>query len=206
MENESIRRPFDFIFTGRATGTEYDVILIGKPRPDRRWEGRIEFVPRGGGDPCVTGVETTQPSAGDLVYWAKGLGNAYFEGAFDRAERQRMKPRQTGPGTLSGARMPSLPTDPDKRLAHLQAVEHFVMDQFRARKVTALRTDEIFGSGSYANADLVRAFEHLEKRWRYLVRQTEGGVDRLRLTRKGAEAIELKVEDGMKTVAEPPGF
>jgi len=203
MEDD-VRRPFDFVYTDRATGTEYDVSLIGTPRPDRRWEGRIEFVPRSGGDPCVTGVETTQPSPDDLVYWAKGLGNAFFEGAFARAERQRTKPRETEPSSGSGAGMPSLPTDPARRLAHLQAVEHFVMDQFRARKVTALHTDEIFGSGSYANADLVRAFEHLEKRWRYLVRQTEGGVDWLRLTTDGAEAVDLKIEDGMKTVAEPP--
>ena len=204
MEDEFIRRPFDFVYTDRVTGTEYEVNLIGRLRPDRRWEGRIEYVPRSGGDLCVTDVETTQPSADDLVYWAKGLGNAYFEGAFARAERQRAKPREAGDATASGTGIPSLPTDPAGRLAHLQAVEHFVMDQFKARKATALRSDEIFGSGRYANADLVRAFEHLEKSWRYLVRQTEGGVDRLRLTTKGAEAIELKIEDGMKTVAEPP--
>jgi hypothetical protein len=204
VENEFIRRPFDFVYTHRATGTEYDVILTGKQRPDRRWESRIEFVPRSGGDLCVTGVETTQPSADDVVYWAKGLGNAYFEGAFARAERQRTKGQKNGPAFGSGGEMPSLPTDPARRLAHLQAVEHFIMDQFRARRVTALRTDEIFGSGIYANADLVRAFEHLEKSWRYLVRQTESGVDRLRLTTKGAEAIDLKIGEGMKTVAEPP--
>jgi hypothetical protein len=204
MENEFIRRPFDFVYTDRATGTDYDVVLVGKPRPDRRWEGRIEFVPRSGGDVCITDVETTQPSADDVIYWAKGLGDAYFEGAFARAERQRVRPREPRPVTTSSAGMPSLPTDPARRLAHLQAVEHFVMDQFRARGVTALRTDEIFGSGSYANADLVRAFEHLEKSWRYLVRQTEGGVDQLRLTTKGAEAIDLKIEKGMKTIAEPP--
>jgi hypothetical protein len=49
------------------------------------WEGWIEFVPIGGGDPVRSSRETTQPNRADLEYWATGLTGIYLEGALDRA-------------------------------------------------------------------------------------------------------------------------
>ena len=51
----------------------------------------------------------------------------------------------------------------DKR--RLERIEEYVLSLFRCRGTTRLLAREIFeGSPEYANADLVRAFEDLEKR------------------------------------------
>jgi hypothetical protein len=49
------------------------------------WEGWIEFLPVGGGEPIQSGRETTQPNRGDAEYWASGLAPVYLEGALERA-------------------------------------------------------------------------------------------------------------------------
>lgn len=72
----------------------------------------------------------------------------------------------------------------DKR--RLMGIESYILEAFRNRGSNKLRTKEIFdGSPQYANADLVRAFEDLEKRQRLLVRYTEEGEDRIELTPEG---------------------
>lgn len=49
------------------------------------WEGWLEFVPAGGGEPIQSGRETTQPNRVDTEYWATGLTPIYLEGALERA-------------------------------------------------------------------------------------------------------------------------
>jgi hypothetical protein len=49
------------------------------------WEGWLEFTPAGGGEPIVSGRETTQPNRLDTEYWATGLTPIYLEGALERA-------------------------------------------------------------------------------------------------------------------------
>lgn len=65
----------------------YTVRVNGRERPDQLWEGWLEFLPLGGGQPVVTGRETTQPNRDDLVYWASGLTDPYLDGALIRALR-----------------------------------------------------------------------------------------------------------------------
>jgi hypothetical protein len=62
-------------------------------------------------------------------------------------------------------------------------------------QTTGLPTNRIFElSREYSTADLVRAFEDLEKQSRVVVRRTEGGTDWLHLTTDGAALIGLPVE------------
>ena len=81
----------------------------------------------------------------------------------------------------------------------LAAVEEYVLGFFQRRGETRLLVREIFDSSpGYANADIVRAFEDLEKRARALVRHTEEGDDWVSLTQEGARLVGLPAPD------EPP--
>lgn len=81
----------------------------------------------------------------------------------------------------------------------LALVEEYVLGFFRRRGATQVPAREIFDSSpDIANADLVRAFEDLEKRRRALVRHTEEGEDLVTLTAEGARLAGLPAPD------EPP--
>jgi hypothetical protein len=198
MRASTLTQKIDALVIEKATAITYDVYLHGDPRDDGRWEARLEFVPRAGGASFVTQVETTQSQREDVLYWATGLSNAYFDGAFDRARR--------GPGGSHGEPLSVLPTpaDPDKRLQQLRAIEREILDRFRSVRRTTLPTSAFFDQGRYANADYVRSFEELEKQWKYVVRETVGGVDQLRLTVDGADAIGLRAAPGEVHSADPP--
>jgi hypothetical protein len=66
-------------------GTAYLAQACGAPTADGMWEGWIEFVPLGGGEPVRSPRETTQPTRTDTAYWATGLTPMYLEGALHRA-------------------------------------------------------------------------------------------------------------------------
>ena len=75
----------------------------------------------------------------------------------------------------------------------LQKIEQYILSLFRRREITRLLAKEIFEStNEFANGDLVRAFEDLEKKWRLLVRHTNEGNDWVSLTPKGAEVAGIK--------------
>ena len=81
----------------------------------------------------------------------------------------------------------------------LAAVEEYVMGFFRRRGETRSLAREIFDSSpGFANADIVRAFEDLEKSRRALVRHTEEGDDWITLTPEGARLA------GLPAPEEPP--
>lgn len=81
--------------------------------------------------------------------------------------------------------------------ARLAEIEEYVLGAFVARRRPRLLTREVFGGDPrYGNADIVRAFEALEKRHRLLVRFTEAGDDWLQLTTEGAARLGID---------EPPG-
>jgi len=70
----------------------------------------------------------------------------------------------------------------------LQTIEQYIFDLFRERGSSRLLAKEVFDStAKFSNADLVRAFEDLEKRWRLLVRHTQDGSDWVALTPDGAD-------------------
>jgi hypothetical protein len=50
-------------------GESYRVRSCGRKREDGIWEGWLEFLPLGSGEPLISGRETTQPSRDTLLYW-----------------------------------------------------------------------------------------------------------------------------------------
>jgi hypothetical protein len=80
-----------------------------------------------------------------------------------------------------------------------------VLGFFRRRGETRALAREIFdASPGYANADIVRAFEDLEKRRRALVRHTEEGDDWVTLTPEGARLAGLPAPDEPPTAPPHP--
>ena len=74
----------------------------------------------------------------------------------------------------------------------LARVEEYVLGFFRREGRTGVLARELFeGSSVYANADIVRALEDLEKGQRLLVRHTEEGDDWVSLTPEGARRVGL---------------
>lgn len=92
-----------------------------------------------------------------------------------------------------------------QRLRH---IEEYVLGFFQAQQQTRLLAKELFDSTTtYANADLVRALEDLEKQERLLVRYTKEGNDYVSLTPRGAAQLGLEkvnLDDGLPAVPHPP--
>ena len=90
----------------------------------------------------------------------------------------------------------------------LAEIERYIFDVFASRRRNKLLTRELFdGSPQYANADLVRAFEDLEKKWRLLVRYTDEGDDWIQLTPEGVEYVgsdEFVTIDETEVMPHPP--
>jgi hypothetical protein len=57
----------------------------GDEAADGMWQGWIEFIPIGAGEPVRSGRETTQPNRKDAEYWATGLTPIFLEGSLYRA-------------------------------------------------------------------------------------------------------------------------
>jgi hypothetical protein len=71
---------------------DYVARACGAEMPDGRWQGWIEFVPVGGGQPIRSSRETTQPNRQDTLYWATGLTAVYLEGALRRSRNRPVRP------------------------------------------------------------------------------------------------------------------
>lgn len=152
--------------------------LRGRPRADGTWEAWLEFLPD---DQTAlhTSIETTQPNRQAVLSWASGLTPSYFEGAFDRAKRVTLPDPPRKP-------VPQIVTTHKSRVL---ALESWVLSQFRERRATQLLATHFFANaGSHANADVVRAFEALEKR-RLIRRLTADGENWIALTELGRESI-----------------
>jgi hypothetical protein len=59
---------------------------------DGVWQGWIEFLPLGAGEPVRSGRETTQPNRADTVYWAMGLTPIFLQGSLRRALNPLTRP------------------------------------------------------------------------------------------------------------------
>ena len=78
----------------------------------------------------------------------------------------------------------------------LQQIEKYVLGFFQAQQHTRILAKELFEStSSFANADIVRALEDLEKKERLLVRHTTDGNDYVSLTAEGTDLLGLKEAD-----------
>ena len=72
----------------------------------------------------------------------------------------------------------------------------YVLTYFQAQRRSRVLANELFNSTrEFANADLVRALEDLEKRERLLVRHTQEGNDYISLTPQGAASLGLEPVD-----------
>jgi protocatechuate 3,4-dioxygenase beta subunit len=74
----------------------------------------------------------------------------------------------------------------------LAEIEQCVLRLFQREHANRLLSKTIFdGMPEYANADIVRAFEDLEKKLRLVVRYTAEGEDWIQLTQEGARIAGL---------------
>jgi len=89
----------------------------------------------------------------------------------------------------------------------LQEIEQYIFELFRERQSSRLLAKEVFDStAEFSNADLVRAFEDLEKRWRLLTRYTKEGSDWVTLTPDGADyaGVNTASSDSQVSFLHPP--
>jgi hypothetical protein len=94
----------------------------------------------------------------------------------------------------------------DKR--RLEAIERYIINFFQEQQQSRILAKHLFDSTTvYANADIVRALEDLEKRERLLVRHTTEGNDYISLTSLGVARLgleETNVESDAGTLPHPP--
>jgi hypothetical protein len=77
----------------------------------------------------------------------------------------------------------------------LEQIEKYVLGFFQTEGRVRVLSNELFHStGEFANADLVRALEDLEKKHRLLVRHTTEGNDYISLTAAGATSIGFSLD------------
>jgi hypothetical protein len=90
----------------------------------------------------------------------------------------------------------------------LEQIEKYVLGFFQLRHQTRILATDLFASTSeFANADLVRALEDLEKKQRLLVRHTTEGNDYVSLTPEGSGLLglgEITSESELPAVPHPP--
>lgn len=90
----------------------------------------------------------------------------------------------------------------------LERIERYVLGFIQKRQQSRILAKDLFDStAEYANADLVRALEDLEKHERLLVRHTHEGNDYITLTPQGAIYVGLEhsdVENGGAAMPHPP--
>jgi hypothetical protein len=78
----------------------------------------------------------------------------------------------------------------------LEQIEQYVLDFFQRTGRPRIVAQELFDStAEFANADIVRALEDLEKSQRLLVRHTTEGNDYISLTPQGAAYLDLDQTD-----------
>jgi len=92
--------------------------------------------------------------------------------------------------------------------SRLELIEKYIINFLRERGHTRILARELFESTDvYANADMVRAIEDLEKHERLLVRHTTEGSDYISLTAQGVAHLgleEVEVEDELPALPHPP--
>ena len=88
----------------------------------------------------------------------------------------------------------------------LAAIEKYIINFFQERQQSRILAKDLFDStDAYANADIVRALEALEKSERLLVRHTTEGNDYISLTAHGVTFLGLDETDiSSEALPHPP--
>ena len=90
----------------------------------------------------------------------------------------------------------------------LEQIEKYVINFFQEQEQSRILARDLFDSTTaYANADIVRALENLEKSERLLVRHTTEGNDYISLTSLGTALLGLEgtnVENDAGALPHPP--
>jgi hypothetical protein len=90
----------------------------------------------------------------------------------------------------------------------LAEIERYIISFIQEQRQSRILAKDLFDSTTlYANADIVRALEDLEKRERLLVRHTTEGNDYISLTQQGVAVLGLEeapVEDEAAALPHPP--
>jgi hypothetical protein len=90
----------------------------------------------------------------------------------------------------------------------LEQIEKYVLTFFQEQQQVRILAKDLFESTTaYANADMVRALEDLEKKERLLVRHTTEGNDYISLTAQGMTLLDLDgadVESDEAAMPHPP--
>ena len=73
-------------------GRTYMARACGDEMRGGLWQGWIEFIPMGRGEPVRSARETTQPNRQDARYWASGLTPIFLEGSLRRALNPFVRP------------------------------------------------------------------------------------------------------------------
>jgi hypothetical protein len=91
----------------------------------------------------------------------------------------------------------------DKR--RLAEIEKYIINFFQEQQQSRILAKDLFDSTTaYANADIVRALEDLEKMERLLVRHTTEGNDYISLTSHGVASLGLDETDVVSEAAALP--
>ena len=182
-------RKLDVVVDSHATWVH------AEKRADGRWQARLEF--RSPSGSVWTPIQTTQSSEEAVEHWAGGLTVTHIQNAFRAATAPRV-PHEAGVAAAP------TPVNLRDRLTHLHQIEREILSLFGTLQRSVLPTAEFFARGPHANSDFIRAFEDLEKRWRYLARHTVNGLDLLELTPAGAEAAGMPAEMGTSAPLQRP--
>ena len=87
MTMSEIVSHLDYTVTDQG-GRSYYVNVAGEHTSEGQWEVWLEFLPVDDTDPLLTDTETVQPTRSAVAHWAETLGEAYVQGAFERATLQ----------------------------------------------------------------------------------------------------------------------
>lgn len=199
MTNQLLQQ-FEETVTG-TDGETYRAFVYGQPRPGSTWEGWLVFERLRDHRRFATGTETTQPDADSIVYWATGLTSAYFDGALERA----LRPVTPLPGTMAPPPLVEGGVDSSIRAARRATLERDILKVIHDQRDARILTQQLFDTLPYANADVVRALEAMEKQHRWIARRTEKGNGWLLLTDAGLRAAgldDVKHEHGF-VIVEP---
>lgn len=135
-----------------ADGKNYTARACGSEMSDGRWQGWIEFIPLGDGEPVRSSRETTQPNRRDTEYWATGLTYVYLEGSLHRALKPLGRPAapDVAPPLFDGpAPGPSAP-----------ATTESVLDPFSVyRKGEALLRRQLSALAGWHLVNIIRRYD-----------------------------------------------